>query len=158
MTSSLSDSFCGNSQFWNGSAITEHWYPRLSECFQQTALTYAPCAWLWLTAGFHLAYLRRHTRFVHLPTTWLHPARLIVALLLCVTSGVNLILPLVGDTSYPPSYYLSHSVWLITYALACLLMLVSRRSGVTSPCVVFLFWLFTLVSWIVPFYTINLEK
>ncbi|GFR68414.1 multidrug resistance-associated protein 1-like [Elysia marginata] len=111
-----SEQFCGHSEFWNASTITEHWYPKLSECFQQTALTYGPCGWLWLTAGLHLAYLKRHTRFVHLPPTWLHTARLVVALLLCVTSGIFLISPLLDDDgSYPPSYFLCHSLWLITY-------------------------------------------
>ena len=66
------------SVFWlQDTSTVDSAHPRLSECFQQTALTFLPCGWLWLTAGFHLVYLRRHTRFISLPITRLHTARLV---------------------------------------------------------------------------------
>ncbi|GFO38362.1 canalicular multispecific organic anion transporter 1 [Plakobranchus ocellatus] len=151
-------SFCGNSTFWNTSAVEDYWYPKFTECFQETALSYIPCGWLWLTAGFHLAYLARHTRYISLPVTWLHTARLVVAILLCVMCGIHLIMPVIDDTMYTPSFLVDHSLCLATYILACILMVLSRKSGVTSPCIVFLFWLFTLVTRSIPLYTIIFEK
>ncbi|KAK3802039.1 hypothetical protein RRG08_064632 [Elysia crispata] len=158
MNSSSSHQFCGDSQFWNTSEIEDSWYPKLSECFQQTALTYAPCGWLWLTAGFHIAYLKSHTRFISLSLTWVHTARLVLAILLCLMSGIHFIIPFREDSSYPPSYFLSQSLWLITFIFVCVLMVLSRRSGVTSPCIVFLFWFFTLVTRIIPVYSVIFER
>ncbi|RUS69237.1 hypothetical protein EGW08_023003, partial [Elysia chlorotica] len=139
-------------------AIRDSSYPKLSKCFQQTTLTFAPCGWLWLTAGFHLVYLRRHTQYVKLPITWLHLARLIVALILGLASAVHLFLPLEDDKSFPASFYVSQSLWVITYLLACILMVYSRRFGVTSPCIVFLFWLLTMFTHIVPLYSVIMQK
>ncbi|KAK3775938.1 hypothetical protein RRG08_000349 [Elysia crispata] len=149
--------FCGDSAFWDTSTVDSA-HPRLSECFQQTALTFLPCGWLWLTAGFHLVYLRRHTRFISLPITRLHTARLSVAATLGLVSGIHLFLPLQEDKSFPPSFFLSQLLWLITYFLASILMVLSRRYGVMTPCVVFIFWLLTVAINIVPLYTAIVEK
>ncbi|KAK3802036.1 hypothetical protein RRG08_064629 [Elysia crispata] len=152
------DSFCGGSTFWNTTAIRSSSYPKLSECFQQTALTFIPCGWLWLTAGFHIGYLRRHTRVISLPMTWLHTARLFVALTLGLASGIHLFLPLEEDQRFPASFFVSQSLWLITYLLACILMVYSRICGVMSPCVIVLFWLLTTVSHIVPIYSVIIQE
>ncbi|GFO38360.1 multidrug resistance-associated protein 1-like [Plakobranchus ocellatus] len=37
-------------------------------------------------------------------------------------------------------------------------MFLSRRSGVASPCIPFLFWLLTLVTKVVPFYTVIIQE
>ncbi|GFS01334.1 canalicular multispecific organic anion transporter 1, partial [Elysia marginata] len=37
-------------------------------------------------------------------------------------------------------------------------MVLSRRSGVTSPCIIFLFWMFTLVTQIIPLYSVIIDK
>ncbi|RUS82077.1 hypothetical protein EGW08_010154, partial [Elysia chlorotica] len=158
MNFSASHQFCGDSQFWNISEIEGSWYPKLSECFQQTFLTYVPCGWLWLTAGFHIAYLKKHTRFISLSSTWLHTARLALAMLLSLMSGIHFVIPFKEDSDYPLSYYLSQSLWLITFILVSVLMVLSRRCGVTSPCIVFIFWFFTVATQTIPIYSIIFEK
>ncbi|BFZ17596.1 hypothetical protein BsWGS_20635 [Bradybaena similaris] len=160
MTNSA-NSFCGNSTFWDSAALTNNSYPEFTRCFQQTSLTYVPCAWLWITGAIHLLYLKQHQQFVILPVTWLSVLRLLFVLMLSIVSGLHMLVPLDSDVdadTYPPSFFLSQSLWAATYLLAFVLMVLSQRSGVTSPCVVFLFWMITLVANIVPVYVLAMEK
>uniref|UniRef100_A0A2C9KB02 ABC-type glutathione-S-conjugate transporter n=1 Tax=Biomphalaria glabrata TaxID=6526 RepID=A0A2C9KB02_BIOGL len=157
----MPESFCGNSVFWNISLLTENSYPEFSRCFQQTALTFIPCGWLWLTAPIYILYLKKHTQFLVLPRTWRSIIRLVLAFTLALVSGFHMLVPLENegnDESYPPSFYVSQSVWSASYLFVSVIMILSQRSGVPSPCVVFIFWALSLVSYIIPTYTLAIQE
>ncbi|XP_059139698.1 multidrug resistance-associated protein 1-like isoform X2 [Physella acuta] len=154
-------SFCGNSTFWDEARLVNNSYPEFTRCFQDTALTYAPCGWLWVTAPIHLIYLHKHTQFLKLGVTWISIARLLFAGILALLAGLHMLAPfdsMDDDEIYPPSFYLSQSVWAATFLLVFVLMILSQRSGVPSPCVIFIFWTLTFVSYIIPVYTLAMQE
>ncbi|XP_005091940.1 canalicular multispecific organic anion transporter 2 [Aplysia californica] len=156
------DDFCHGIAFWNESLLLDNWYPEFTSCFQETALTFVPCGFLWLSSLVLLAYLKGHTKYVVLSWNWRSLSRVICALVLSVLALLHLTL---GDEETEhegmmasPAFYVSKAVWGVTFLYAIVLMGLCQRSGVTSPCIIFIFWIIAIVAHVVPVYTSILKK
>lgn len=52
--------FCG-SEFWNLTKLWQDSNPDFTPCFEQTALVWGPCGFLWASLMLELWYLKHNT-------------------------------------------------------------------------------------------------
>ncbi|XP_067679181.1 multidrug resistance-associated protein 1-like [Haliotis asinina] len=145
--------FCGNDRIWDLDLLTNNTYPEFTPCFQTTVLTWVPCVWLWATLPVFLRYLHRIHQ--HYPLSKLCIAKMVVQVVLV---GVAIASVVSGhlepySISKTPASYTAAGIRLATLCLSMCLTMMSRRKGLYSPCLLFLFWFLWLLCDIVPFYT-----
>ncbi|CAL1540700.1 unnamed protein product, partial [Lymnaea stagnalis] len=105
-----------------------------------------PCAWIWSVFPIHLWYIHcRHPMdFYKIPSNKLNSAKIIICLLLMVSSILKIFITVQDErnsTPPPNAVYVSSSIMAITYILVAYLNRCSRKAGIASPCVLFIFWI-----------------
>ncbi|KAK7469760.1 hypothetical protein BaRGS_00036242 [Batillaria attramentaria] len=155
------EEFCGGSEFWNSSLLLNNSWPEFTPCFRYTALVWGPCGWLWVTAPFYLHYIRKNRLYGHVRGNALNICKVFVCLVLTLLVLVEAFVGKEDDMYRNPvssALYVACGVKAATFLLAAVLTLLSRGAGVTSPCVLFIFWLLTFVAHIIPFYTLLVQE
>ncbi|ESO93730.1 hypothetical protein LOTGIDRAFT_105097, partial [Lottia gigantea] len=133
-------------------------YPEFTECFQHTILVWVPCAFLWLTLPVFLQHLRRLENPQPLPLGKLSICKTVLCASLSILALIDFYPYINSQVSIADAFIVSTVVKFITFILAGILCQVSRRFGLPSPCLLYLFWLFYIVANIIPFYTLIVQK
>ncbi|CAN8003961.1 unnamed protein product [Ixodes hexagonus] len=138
--------FC-TSPFWDWDHTWYSKYPRLTPCFENTVLTYAPALLLvpyglsqWLIGRQKKPYLYRET----LTWTVLSLSRFVASLLLTLTYAFSLTCRVVAGASSGASVT-ADLVHTITFAITVKVQQNHRKNGMGSSMYLFLFWLVTTV-------------
>ncbi|XP_052866594.1 multidrug resistance-associated protein 1 isoform X1 [Anopheles cruzii] len=141
------DDFCG-SKFWD---LNLTWYtndPDLTPCFEQTALVWAPCAFLWVFSALELYYLRRSPN-KDIPWSFVNLSKLAVTGLLIVLSIIDLANAISTDGVSAPVYYYTPAIKIATFVFAAILVLLNKRYGMRTSGLLFMFW-FLLAIFSIP--------
>ncbi|KAH8293076.1 hypothetical protein KR044_000492 [Drosophila immigrans] len=147
---SAMDRFCG-STFWDAN---ETWWttdPDLLPCFEQTALVWTPCAFLWLFVLFDFWYLKASLD-KNIPWSKISISKLLFNTGLLVITILDLIMAFVkkGGDSDLPMYDLD--IWgpiikIATFLLLLIFIPLNRKFGVQTSGCQFMFWfLLTILS------------
>lgn len=158
--------FC-RTRLWDGGLLTNNSYPQFTECFQQTVLVYVPCGWLWLTSVVHVGYVRsllqqRRQDRVPVPESVVSILKMVVCPLLAAFVVAECITRIQGGRADGApealSQFLAAPLWALTFLYAAILTWISRKVLIVSPCVLFIFWILSLVSSVVGLYTAVYEE
>ncbi|XP_048254590.1 multidrug resistance-associated protein 1-like [Haliotis rufescens] len=145
--------FCGGSHILDVDLLLNNTWPEFSPCFHHTVLVWVPCGWLWLTLPVFLLHLhRRPASAQHMSTLTL--TKIIVSALLALLAGVDMAVAasIFRSNSSPASYH-AHILKMLTFVLCMYLTLQSQRKGLSSSCILFIFWFLIVTCNIIPFYT-----
>ncbi|KAM8825503.1 multidrug resistance-associated protein 1-like isoform 1-T1 [Synchiropus picturatus] len=141
------DKFCspGSSDpFWDWNRTWHTPSPNFTPCFQNTALVWIPCLYLWLCAPIYLIYLRRSSRG-YIRMSHLNKARTAVGSLLWIVCWADLFYSFWernhGSSVPAPVYFVSPTLLGLTMLLATLMIQYERMKGVQSSGVMLIFWL-----------------
>lgn len=140
------EGFCGESLWtpidnsnWSRTSTID-----FSNCFKQTILIYVPCAWLWLSLAYEY-YLIKNSNNLYIQWNFLNVGKLILTLLLLLSSVVELALSIYDavtlDSIYPVTY-VTPFIKACTYTVVLGLILAHRKKGIHTSGSLFLFWIF----------------
>ncbi|KAK3795110.1 hypothetical protein RRG08_028311 [Elysia crispata] len=149
---------CDGSPFWNSTLLLNNSWPEFTQCFQWTLLSWCPCIWLWITFPVHMWHIHTKppTDLYRLPSNKLNITKIFICLLLTVLTVLQAFIIAQDAThSAPPSnaFYLASALSATTYLLAAYLTRRSRRAGIASPCILFIYWFLNVACHSVPVYT-----
>ncbi|KAJ7306005.1 hypothetical protein JRQ81_010371 [Phrynocephalus forsythii] len=136
---------------WNVTWYTEN--PDFTQCFQNTALVWIPCVYLWACFPVYFVYLRRHDKG-YIQMSHLNKAKTALGLLLWIVCWADLFYSFWERNHHlfqGPIFLVSPSILGITMLLATFLIQYERIKGVQSSGLLLLFWLITLLCATVPF-------
>ena len=150
------ESICG-SRYWDHKLTWQGESPDFTQCFQETALIWLPCSFIWLFSASEYSKIRqlhataprdRDGNRCKVPWTLISIlkislAALLVALSLCQLTSVLLHLIMRSDQidQVYPVQWLTPSIQVATFTLVILLLLSHRSYAVQSSGVLFIFWL-----------------
>ncbi|KAM9779656.1 multidrug resistance-associated protein 1-like [Neosynchiropus ocellatus] len=141
------DRFCSpdsSDPFWDWDRTWLTSSPNFTPCFQNTALVWIPCLYLWLCAPIYLVYLRHSSRG-YIRMSHLNKARTAVGALLWIVCWADLFYSFWErnhSSSVPaPVYFVSPTLLGLTMLLATFLIQYERMKGVQSSGVMLIFWL-----------------
>ena len=160
------ESICG-SRYWDTCLSWHGQSPDFTQCFQETALIWTPCAILWLFMPNEILRIRRLNAAAHrdsngrrkrVPWTPISILKLTLSVLLVTLSLCQLSAALIRVVSgnqeidqVHPVQWISPSVQLATFTLATALIWLHRSYAIQSSGVLFIFWfvysLFSLFSY-----------
>ncbi|XP_059153099.1 multidrug resistance-associated protein 1-like [Physella acuta] len=152
---------CRNESLWDTNRLVNSTWPQLTQCFQWTVLPLVPCVWVWLTLPVHVWYIRHHPPdFFKIGNSKFNSLKIVVSVLLAVLSIANAIVTALSDQATLPAraVYVSSSLTAVSYSLVAYLTRSSRKAGLTSPCLLFIFWLLSSVCHVVPVYSFLVLK
>ncbi|XP_055990712.1 multidrug resistance-associated protein 1 [Sorex fumeus] len=142
--------FCsvdGSEPFWDWNVTWNTSNPDFTKCFQNTALAWAPCLYLWACFPCYFLYLSRHDRG-YIQMTHLNKAKTALGLLLWLVCWADLFYAFwersVGRAP-APVLLVSPTLLGITMLLATFLIQLERGKGVQSSGVMLIFWLTALL-------------
>ncbi|OWA50132.1 Multidrug resistance-associated protein 1 [Hypsibius exemplaris] len=152
--SPFTDGFCLD-PFWD-TALT--WWtsnPDFTNCFQQTALVWVPCGFLWLMLPLKM-YSSRGSRFRIRKWTWTSTAKLTLSVLLILLAFTDLCYSIsvwatkgLGDL--PDAVIVAAVVRIATFALSAFCIFLDRRRAKPSSAIMFVFWLLIATAAAVTF-------
>ncbi|XP_067207174.1 multidrug resistance-associated protein 1 isoform X3 [Linepithema humile] len=151
MENQTMDQFCGTT-FWDANLT---WYtndPDLTECFQKTILIWTPCVFLWVFSAMEAYYLLNSKRR-NVPYTWLFISKQVLTIGLILLSIVDLGVA-IHESTYRTVYnvdYYTPFIKIISFVLACTLMVYNRKHGMRTSGLLFLFWFFLALCGCVQF-------
>ncbi|RUS86779.1 hypothetical protein EGW08_005439, partial [Elysia chlorotica] len=93
----MENRFCGNSSFWDAQLTLNSSWPQFTECFQSTALTFAPAGYLLVASALYIPYLLTRDVSGPMPNTPLALAKTAVSLVLTLAT----IGQVIKDATYP---------------------------------------------------------
>lgn len=156
------ESICG-SPYWDYKLTWQGESPDFTQCFQETALVWLPCSFIWLFCASEYSKIRqlhatapkdRHGNRYKVPWTLISFLKIFLAALLLALSLCQLTSVLVRliirseqiDKIYPVQW-LTPSVQVATFTLVIILLLSHRSYAVQSSGVLFIFWfLYSITS------------
>ncbi|GAB6030102.1 Multidrug resistance-associated protein 1 [Chamberlinius hualienensis] len=142
------EEFCGGKPFWDIHLTWNTTNPDFTECFQQTVLTWIPCALLWLTSPIEI-YILYRSRNQKIPWTILNIAKTVVCGILVLLAGVQLcssVYRISSDIYVPPVEFFTPAFKLVTFILILIFTICERKRGVMSSGYQFFFWLVSLIT------------
>ncbi|XP_071813084.1 multidrug resistance-associated protein 1-like isoform X5 [Apostichopus japonicus] len=148
------EGFCG-SPFWNASLLDQS-LPDTSPCFQETLLSWAPAAYLWILAPFYSHYLKGHNAGF-IKVSRLHRAKTLIGFLLMlppmldVLFGITQLINTEGEL--PLVYVVTPAITTLTMVLAFSLVQLERLRGVRSSAAMFLFWVLNICCSLFEFWS-----
>ncbi|XP_067676618.1 multidrug resistance-associated protein 1-like isoform X2 [Haliotis asinina] len=156
------EGFCHGEPFWDTNLTWYNTWPEFTSCFQDTLLVWLPCGWLWLLSPFYVYYLTLQSNDI-INLSHLFLGKLFTNCLLIVTTLVNMIQVLSRHhDNRSPTYFtadiLSPIILIFTFLLSSGLCVLERRKGFITSGVQFFLWLFLVLSGIIPFYHIIIQK
>ncbi|XP_055295954.1 multidrug resistance-associated protein 1 isoform X1 [Sitodiplosis mosellana] len=140
------DELCGTTKFWDLNVTWYTDYPDFTPCFQQTALVWLPCAFLWLFTPLEIYYVKSSINR-NVPYGFANVCKLILTGALIVLSIVDLAIAVINNENtdvYPVSYY-TPAIKIATFLLSAVLLEANRRFGLRTSGLQFLFWFFLLI-------------
>ncbi|XP_070202757.1 ATP-binding cassette sub-family C member 3-like [Littorina saxatilis] len=155
------DEFCGGSEFWNTSLLLNNTWPEFTPCFRYTALVWVPCTWLWVTSPVYFHYLRSKRVEGEIRASYVNTVKVLICVILTLLAGFEATVGKQNDFDKNPvstAFYVGCAVKAVTFLLAAVLTVISRKAEVTSPCNLFLFWFLTFCAHLVPFYTVIVQQ
>ncbi|CAH1794382.1 unnamed protein product [Owenia fusiformis] len=150
---------CGNKSghwaFWDNNYTIATQTPDLTQCFQNTVLAWVPCGALWLSAPFYSYVLLGKDRICK---SWWHMSRLstwkmflaTLLLLLALLDLFKTVSDNAGGLQAPTALLITPFIRAITMALAIFFIYQEFTKGFITSGVMFIFWLLTVVTAIVP--------
>ncbi|GFR59427.1 canalicular multispecific organic anion transporter 2 [Elysia marginata] len=148
--------FCTD-PIWDTDLLLGSSWPRLTQCFQDTVLTYIPFGCLWVALPLHM-YGLASARANPLPLSSFTTVKIFLA---ASVSLLSLII-ILDDQSQRGVYYLTQTrtahvlanvIRLVSYAAAAFLINFERKYRVSSSGVLFVFWSLATLCDIVPLYS-----
>ncbi|CAH1707315.1 unnamed protein product [Chironomus riparius] len=137
------DEFCG-SEFWNRTITWDTETPDFTRCFEQTALVWTPCAFLWVFAGLEIFYMR-NSKDRNIPTNFLNLSKLILTAAITILTIVDLVYAIAySGVAYPVHFY-TPVIKIASFILAGVLVHFNRLYGMRTSGLLFLFWLFMVL-------------
>ncbi|XP_063171075.1 multidrug resistance-associated protein 1-like [Candoia aspera] len=143
----------GSAPFWDWNLTWHTERPDFTPCFQNTALAWTPCLFLWVSFPLYFAYLRRHGRG-YIQMSHLNKAKTTLGLLLWLVCWADLFYSFWErnrNIVRAPVFLVSPTILGITMLLATFLIQHERMKGVQSSGVMLLFWLIAFLCAIVTF-------
>ncbi|KAK3771211.1 hypothetical protein RRG08_053354 [Elysia crispata] len=153
----FTDGFCTDA-IWDTRLLLGTSWPRLTQCFQDTVLTYIPFACFWIPLPLHMYRLASDPGIRPLSLSSFTTLKIFVAASMSLLSLITIL----DDQSQRGMYYLTHTapahivaniIRLITYGSAAFVINFERKYRVTSSGVLFVFWSTTTLCDIVPLYS-----
>ncbi|XP_075420665.1 multidrug resistance-associated protein 1 isoform X1 [Tenrec ecaudatus] len=142
--------FCsadGSDPFWDWNLTWHTSNPDFTKCFQNTALSWVPCLYLWACFPCYFLYLSRHDRG-YIQMTHLNKAKTALGFLLWIVCWADLFYSFwerSRGTILAPVLLVSPTFLGITMLLATFLIQLERKKGVQSSGIMLTFWLVALV-------------
>ncbi|OQV17405.1 Multidrug resistance-associated protein 1 [Hypsibius exemplaris] len=148
--------FCRDS-FWNSSVTWHTEKPDLTECFQQSALIWVPCLFLWLTLPYQ-AYRSLSGRFKIQRWSWVSVAKMAFSLILTALAVAEMSYVAhqwntLGRDALPDVDLIAPLIKAATFLLSAVYVYLDRRNAEPSSAVLFLFWLLVVLGSIATFRT-----
>ncbi|XP_073071631.1 multidrug resistance-associated protein 1 isoform X6 [Manis javanica] len=142
--------FCsadGSDPFWEWNVTWNTSNPDFTKCFQNTALVWVPCLYLWVCAPFYFLYLSHHDQG-YIQMTHLNKAKTALGFLLWIICWADLFYSF-WERSWgkflAPVFLVSPTLLGITMLLATFLIQLERKKGVQSSGIMLTFWLIALL-------------
>nr|QST14985.1 ABCC1-1 protein [Diaphanosoma celebensis] len=135
-------SFCGT-PFWDADLTWNTESPDFTECFHQSVLFWIPCGFLWLFSPFEI-YEIISSKDRNIPWRLINICKTVVNVLLVILASISLGKSIYDGTNHKEVFtvaYVTPSIMIATLILALTLSLSSKKRGIQSSGVVFLFWL-----------------
>ncbi|KAK7488019.1 hypothetical protein BaRGS_00020764, partial [Batillaria attramentaria] len=142
----------------NRSLLLDNTWPEFTECFQKSVLVWVPCGWLWLLLPVYTCYLSHLLGGAPLSVNILNTIKSCVSVLLAVLGVVEMTLSVTDEHHAATVVYVSGTVKVATFILACVLVQVERRKAIITSGVLWIFWLLLTLAGIIPFYTKIIHK
>ncbi|KAL3882083.1 hypothetical protein ACJMK2_028455 [Sinanodonta woodiana] len=155
------DTLCRDGPLWNTSLTwgPNNTWPQFTECFQNTVLVWIPSTWLWVASPFYFIHLLSKENSSTKCFTWKYITKQILALILLILCIVEIVIEASNLSTSPEEKHLVHDALLgpLIEGLTLILMFVctelTRRKGVISTGVLFLYWTKRTLLQIIPFYS-----
>lgn len=168
------ESICG-STYWNQTLTWQLEKPDLTPCFQETILTWVPCAFLWLFTPYEIYRVlklhdkpppRRDGTRHRVPWTPVSVLKVALTVFLILLTLCQLTSVLNRKFSYKqisidqdinpvyPVEWLTPMIHLVTFILSLGIFLFDRANSISSTGVLFLFWLLLSFTSAVTYYSI----
>ncbi|CAC5389793.1 ABCC1 [Mytilus coruscus] len=153
------ESFCGASEIWDETLLSNNTFPEFTDCFQNTILVWVPCGFLWITAPYYLYYLvsykgspRQHS--------FLNIAKTFISGILFILTIVD-VFKAISDhrvNPIPVAVYLAAAIKLFSFFLTICEIQLERIRGFVTSGILFIFWFTSLIASVIPFYTLIIKK
>ncbi|OQV17409.1 Multidrug resistance-associated protein 1 [Hypsibius exemplaris] len=146
--------FCRDN-FWDSAITWNTNNPDFTECFQQSALVWVPCMFLWLLLPYQ-AFGGLRSRLKIRKWSWVSVAKTTLSLLLVILAVAEVSYVAhqwntLGTSSLPDVDLVAPLVKAATFGLSAVYIYLDRRNAEPSSAVLFFFWLLTTISAIVTF-------
>nr|XP_039264358.1 multidrug resistance-associated protein 1-like [Styela clava] len=146
-------SYC-NSSFWDDELMNRP-SPEFTPCFQEIAMVWGPCFFLWLFSIYQLLILK-NSKQKSLKVSTLHILKLLCTLSIFVVMIVELGYRgsnVANNTieEYTQAYFATPAIIAATMILAFVLQTYVRLKGETTSGLLFLFWFAFTICQIIPF-------
>nr|XP_036847848.1 multidrug resistance-associated protein 1 isoform X4 [Manis javanica] len=142
--------FCsadGSDPFWEWNVTWNTSNPDFTKCFQNTALVWVPCLYLWVCAPFYFLYLSHHDQG-YIQMTHLNKAKTALGFLLWIICWADLFYSF-WERSWgkflAPVFLVSPTLLGITMVSRTACYQLERKKGVQSSGIMLTFWLIALL-------------
>ncbi|KAI1286714.1 ATP-binding cassette sub-family C member 3 [Halotydeus destructor] len=144
------DGFC-RTDFWDYNITWNTENPDFTPCFHETALVWAPCAFLWLLSPFEFFRIRKTTIKASGVPKWtlLAKIKILFAILLGFLSSLEMVNALANISERSPAEYYSPFIKVATFSYASLLISLNHKKAIPASGALFQFWLLVSISSIV---------
>ncbi|XP_043349189.1 ATP-binding cassette sub-family C member 6-like isoform X3 [Dermochelys coriacea] len=143
---------CGSREGFAGPGDwNQTWYtgsPSFTQCFQNTVISWIPCAYLWICFPFYYLFLEHHSRG-YIRMSHLFKAKMVLGFILILLCFSNLFYTLWETnqgTLRAPVFFISPAVLGITMIPAVFLTQFERLKGVQSSGILLIFWLLSFLA------------
>ncbi|XP_025097264.1 multidrug resistance-associated protein 1-like [Pomacea canaliculata] len=146
------EDFCNGEPFWDVNLTWNGDWPQFTECFQDTALVWTTCGYLWFVTLFYVFYLGSRPD-IPAPVTKLFTAKLFACGALFILRLVQLLRTFESSETASTAELTSYALHLATLLLAASLIILERKKGLVTSPVLFGFWIISVLANIIPFYS-----
>ncbi|KAG8192593.1 hypothetical protein JTE90_015226 [Oedothorax gibbosus] len=151
--SSLLDDFCGE-PFWDSQLLWNSTNPDFTLCFENTALVWGPCIFLWICGPFEIYFQKKSIR-KHLPWTAANITRMAIVMVLTILSALDVLDNIISRPEHNlfTARIVGASLKCLTFIFALALMLFNRKKGRHTSGILFVFWFALALCEIFPYRT-----
>jgi len=146
------DWLCKGEDFYNSTEFFSEEVPNFSNCFNKVVFRLTPCFVLWLFAGPYMFYDWPHRK--PFPRSKFYKIRQVLLVVLALLALSELVYELVEAKTNvtPPIDYIAPLIVFITMTLGFMVMLFDQKKGILSSNLLSIFWVVTLLCWVLYFF------
>jgi len=146
------DWLCKGEDFYNSTELFSEENPNFSNCFNKVVFRLTPCFVLWLFAGPYMFYDWPYRK--PFSRSSLYKTRQVLLVVLALLALSELVYELVeARTNVPPPIdYITPLIVFITMTLGFMVMLFDQKKGILSSNLLSIFWVVTLLCWVLYFF------